>query len=311
MGSKPTIHWAGGWPWGVRRIGFRRGPRELSGAVREERREERRTCAPRFPFQGVALGASVTKLSPKLRDALRTTAKDHRPTGVDRARILAELQGRVGAAATLGTPTTGNATGSSVVRALTGKVAVVGCTALVLIAGAVLWMPRRSSQPTAQSVVPSKDSILRDVGSVPSKPTEAQGVPSASAAAEPPMPVTESVAEPAAKPVTKRSTGDHTGSRTALASDSISEEAAILSRAQAELRLGRAARTLQILAEHERRFKQGILAQERRTVRIQALCMLGRVAEANALMQGVSPQSLTGQSVRQACSSLPSNLQPK
>jgi hypothetical protein len=83
--------------------------------------------------------------------------------------------------------------------------------------------------------------------------------------------------------------------------DNLTEEAGILSRAQSALHSGHADSALQVLAEHERRFKYGILAQERTAVRIQALCALGRVNEANTLLRGLSPKSLTGESARQAC----------
>jgi hypothetical protein len=98
--------------------------------------------------------------------------------------------------------------------------------------------------------------------------------------------------------------------RPARARDSLSEEAAILSRAQSELHAGRATSALQVVAEHERKFKRGILAQERVAVKIQALCALGRSSEANALMGGLSAQSLTGDSARQACS-LSKNTTPR
>jgi hypothetical protein len=222
---------------------------------------------------------------------------------VDRARVLAELQGRVGVAATLASPPTGNSVGNGAIRAATGKFVVAGCTALAVVASVVLWMPRQSVRTLPQVVTSSKDSVVSEWVTPPPKTLDAPIAPNAPAVSQEP--------EVVAEHVTKKTAGVTVGSRAPIVHDSISEEAAILARAQSELRHGRAAQALQILAEHERRFKQGILSQERKTVRIQALCQMGRVAEANALMRGVSPQSLTGQSVRQACSSLPSSSPTK
>ena len=57
---------------------------------------------------------------------------------------------------------------------------------------------------------------------------------------------------------------------------------AILSRASAELRSGRPAAALAALADHQKRFPSGVLAEERTGARIQALCALGRTTEAKA-----------------------------
>jgi hypothetical protein len=83
--------------------------------------------------------------------------------------------------------------------------------------------------------------------------------------------------------------------------DTLADEVAILSRAEGELHRGRAQQALVLLGEHERRYKNGILAEERMAARIQALCALERVTEANTLLGKLSPQSLHGASSRQAC----------
>ena len=63
------------------------------------------------------------------------------------------------------------------------------------------------------------------------------------------------------------------------------------------------ARLSRLLNEHERRFGNGLLAEERIAARIQALCALGRTTEADAQLARLSPKSLHGEPARQACSS--------
>lgn len=62
-----------------------------------------------------------------------------------------------------------------------------------------------------------------------------------------------------------RKVGDHLG-----------QEVSILSRATGELHAGHAASALKAVEEHERRFPNGMLVQERRVARAQALRALGR-----------------------------------
>ena len=84
--------------------------------------------------------------------------------------------------------------------------------------------------------------------------------------------------------------------------DSLAEEVALLSSAQRELHSGRFTAALTVLGEHQRKFPRGALGQERVAARIQALCGLGRVKEADAELARVSPESLHAARVREACS---------
>jgi hypothetical protein len=130
--------------------------------------------------------------------------------------------------------------------------------------------------------------------------TEAAPVPSAAPAiapqqASPAAPVTGLDSNPA-KSGPAASTREQPRSR-----DSLSEEVAILSRAETELHSGRPEAALKTLSEHERRFPRGILKEERIAARIQALCALGRGSEANGLLARLKPGSLHGETSRQAC----------
>jgi hypothetical protein len=66
--------------------------------------------------------------------------------------------------------------------------------------------------------------------------------------------------------------------------DSLPEEVRLLSRAEKQLNSGLAEDALKTLTEHEHRFPNGALAEERLAARIHALCTLGRTAEARAEM---------------------------
>jgi hypothetical protein len=81
----------------------------------------------------------------------------------------------------------------------------------------------------------------------------------------------------------------------------LAEEVELLSRANQELHSRRFSAALQVLGEHQRKFPRGKLSQERVAARIQALCGLGRVKEADAELERVSPGSLHGGRVREAC----------
>jgi len=86
------------------------------------------------------------------------------------------------------------------------------------------------------------------------------------------------------------------------------EEVAILSKATSELRAGRANDGLKLLEEHERKFPSGRLAGERRAARIQALCALGKLPEAEAelaRLKASSPRSPHLARAQRACGLAP------
>ena len=89
---------------------------------------------------------------------------------------------------------------------------------------------------------------------------------------------------------------------------SLSEEVALLSRAETDLHAGRFESALRSLDEHERRFPHGALEQDRMAARAQALCALGRTAEAQAPLERLArtaPNSPNEERARQACRNAP------
>jgi hypothetical protein len=182
-----------------------------------------------------------------------------------------------------------------------GKSAAVAVAALVIVAGGGASMYFLTHRSVPEVVNSPKDSVVvREIATTHvAAETSMMSLPLPREAA------TNAIVDPpkAVTPVSsvRRPTRSH---------DNLAEEAAILARAQSELHSGRPSSSLKVLTEYDRKFKHGILTQERTAVKIQALCALGRGTEANALMGGLSPQSLTGESARQACSST-KNVAPR
>jgi outer membrane protein assembly factor BamD (BamD/ComL family) len=78
----------------------------------------------------------------------------------------------------------------------------------------------------------------------------------------------------------------------------------LLSRAEQQMNDGLAADALKTLAEHERRFPTGSLAEERLAARVQALCMLGRTADAKSDLMRLTrayPRSPQLERARRVC----------
>jgi hypothetical protein len=77
----------------------------------------------------------------------------------------------------------------------------------------------------------------------------------------------------------------------------------LLSRATSDLHRGNAADALKVLNEHGREFPNGLLSEERRGARAQALCLLGRTSEARAELAHLTPQSPAAARAQQVCGS--------
>lgn len=99
-----------------------------------------------------------------------------------------------------------------------------------------------------------------------------------------------------------RTSAPHSGAR--ASSDSLSEEVALLARATSELNGGRPDDALRTVGEYERRFPGGALTDERLATRVEALCALGKGAEARAevaKLVRLHPRSPYLERVRRAC----------
>jgi hypothetical protein len=83
--------------------------------------------------------------------------------------------------------------------------------------------------------------------------------------------------------------------------DRLAAEVALLSRATRDLRTDRPTEALNALDEYRRKFPKGLLAEEHRAARAQALCALGRFDEANARLAELPAQSPLAAQARRFC----------
>jgi hypothetical protein len=234
----------------------------------------------------------MSDLSPQLKELVEAGKSASRPSDADAARVLAALRSRLGDAAVLGAEASG-ATASGSAGVSLGKAAAATVTGLALVGG--LWFFAARNPRVASSAAAS---IPRAVA------TEAVEVPLAPsvAAVESAAPALPQL-EPVPIPTSNNTDRDSRSSAAPRARDSLSEEVAILSRAETALHSGKPQAALKLLDEHERKFKHGLLTEERIAARVQALCALGRTAEADAQLARLSPKSLQSVRARQACNS--------
>jgi hypothetical protein len=199
-----------------------------------------------------------------------------RPSQADRERMLEALRARIaqGAAPGMGGPTP-----------VRGWPLVSGLGGAALLGGLLLWQ----LGPAA----PAAPALL-----APALPI--RGIVAhaklASVAPAAPLP-SESTAPAAVAPEVTRSLGPR------APGGGLSEEVALLSRAETELHASRFGKALRLLDEYERRFPKGALMQESVAARVQALCAVGRVADAMAQLKRLSPGSPHAGRARAACGS--------
>ncbi len=220
-----------------------------------------------------------------------------RPSDADRERVLVALRARLGEAALLATSAVQAPPATSpwaIVRAKLVKWGWVGPT--VVVAGAV-WLAPHARQQREQAALAAHPSAVNSVSAQPAASPSAAPEPAVVASAEP-------VERALPRPEAPDGRPTDAPKPQARSRDSLAEEVALLSRAETELHAGRPAKALLALAEHQRKFPRGALAEERTAARIQALCALGRSDEANAQLRQllhISPNSPQEERARQAC----------
>jgi len=240
----------------------------------------------------------MSGLSPELSEFVQVSRSALRPTEADSARILEALRAQLGDAAVVGAQTAQAAVTSASTSFLFGKGSLLSLVGLAMLGG--IWFFAAHNPRAA----------LRDTNAVSSIATTASAnialAPRLTSSSTPLSP--EPAASEGAAVANLGSDGDKL--RPAASHhvhDRLAEEVAIIARAEAALRSGRPAVALEVLNEHERKFGNGLLAEERIAARAQALCALGRTAEAEAQLTQLSPDSLHGRPSRKACGSQKSN----
>jgi hypothetical protein len=224
----------------------------------------------------------MERLNPSAEELVRATRQALKPNEADRERVfqalLPHVGGLQGAEGMNGLPRASAAGRGILVKA---SAVLVGLG----VVGGGLFLASRPAPPATKTVAVAPQK------SPPEAPSPAD-VPPESAVPAPPQ------AEVAEKrpPAPARS------------ADNLAQEVAILSRAGSELHAGRPAEALKVLEEHQRRFPGGVLTQERSATRVQALCALGRMKEAQnelARLARTAPQSPHVARAKKACGFAP------
>jgi hypothetical protein len=232
----------------------------------------------------------MSDLSPEMKQLVMAGKSASRPSAADSARILEALRARLGDAAVL--PETGQAAAGSSSGFLFGKAAAIGIAGLAVVGG--LWFFAARDHRVVSSEPQSVPSVAAAISAEPSLVP----VVTASSAPDSPQLAPETVAN-----LGKVDRADPRAVDSHRVRDNLSEEVAILSRAETELHSGKPEAALRLLNEHERKFGNGLLTEERIAARVQALCALGRTTEADAQLARLSPKSVQGEQARQACNS--------
>jgi hypothetical protein len=220
----------------------------------------------------------LSLLSPKARALVEAGRGAQRPTALDRERIQNALKSRLGAGAF---EPSGGATPSSSVAGSSAAL-VSGVVLGIAVLGGALFLAARvpSSPERAPEIAPSAISAPQVLPEASTAPSEA-ALPLSASASPPPSEA------PAATVRSKQ--------------DRLAREVALLSSATKSLNAGRPAEALKVLDEHQRKFPGGLLAEERRAARAQALCSLGRVAEARSELARLAPRSPAAARAQQVC----------
>lgn len=197
-------------------------------------------------------------LSREAADLVEHGRQALRPSAADKARILANLKAQLPPPAPeLAPPTSG---GMSV-----GAKALLIATGAAVVVAAVVTLTSR--QPGETQKVNDGSSVATSA-SVDNEATVApRSMPSAAEVQAAPAPSLL----PSATVASSRGT----------VGDRLSEEVALLTRAQREFHSGNLTAALAAVDEHRRKFARGTLGQERVKLRVEILCGLGRTSEAN------------------------------
>jgi len=217
----------------------------------------------------------MSNLSPHAQLLVRAGAKAARPSDTDRTRLFEAMRGRLGDAAMVGEATA--TVGKGLASALWAKVTATTLGVGLLIGGgaaALNQAPERVAKLGRPAIAAERIAPLAPVVSTP--------IPAAA-----PEVATANVAR---VPTLAHRSGDR-----------LAQEVTLLSRATSALRSGHPADALKALNEHQSLFPKGVLAEERRAARAQALCALNRRSEAQGDLATLGRSSPQAARARQAC----------
>lgn len=216
----------------------------------------------------------MTDMSTQLRSLVTAAKAANLPSEAARMRVLQALETQLGHSAILEQGSTiGAATGPTSIV----KVAALSAVGIALLGGAAWLQWGTAKEPSTQPVqAPAAPSAAAQPA--------ASGNPIASVTVDDLPLATATEPKPNAHGISINGRGRNR--------DRLAEEVAVISRAQGEITASRLDSALRLLDEHERKFPNGILTEERIAARVQALCALGRTTEATTQLNRLSPRSL-------------------
>jgi hypothetical protein len=224
----------------------------------------------------------MSEHEPELQRMLDLYRDVQSPDAAARARVWQQVESSVAPPAAASQAAPASALGGGTKLVLLGS---------AIAAGGALWLlaATNPAEPRTQPQVepPEQRQAAPDVLPVATDPP----VPSPSAGAGAPAARLEQRPARAERP-------------TPAPSSSLAEELELVSAAQTALDSGDGARALSLLRRHQRRFPAGALAEEREAGRVEALCALGRRAQAqHAAARFIErfPGSPRATRLRQAC----------
>jgi hypothetical protein len=255
----------------------------------------------------------VAELSPEGEDLVRSGRQADQPTDADRERVRRALEARLGLAIGSGAAGTGGAMPSGARPAGRWALARWVSVGLAGLAGAGLFFAPRGTGgvrgsaglPAARPIATATATSGIGQGPAPNDGEErATASGSATSAADAPARAPAQDTREALEGQRPSPSINARPSDAAHPRSTLSEEVLLLSRAETDLHAGRFESALRSLDEHERRFPRGALEPERTSARAQALCALGRNAEAQASLEQLArtaPNSPNEERARQAC----------
>jgi hypothetical protein len=228
----------------------------------------------------------MAALTPRARALVQAGRDGFRPADADRSRIEGALEARLPDAFPPDAPGAGGPSVAPPAAAggwhLAAGLAVGAC----VLAGAGIFATQWAGSRAGSSAAPPAAAVT--VAPSVSMP-----------AAEAPAPEGEPAA--AGGPDTASAPAELHAPAAPRARDRLAEEVALLSRATTDLRAGRTGDALRALDEHQRRFPNGALREERSAARAQALCASRRVIEGRAELARLAAGSPAAVRARQVC----------
>ena len=183
-------------------------------------------------------------------------------------------------------------------------VTAVATATVVAVLGLGLGLGDRASPPPVPSSTPPPSAPSEPSPAAPSPPPlpppPVEPDPASAAVAAPPLP---SSPTRRAKPRGGRDDPAHDDKQEPTV-DPLLAEMALIQRARRALQAGQAARALEVLDAHARAFAQGQMREDRRVLRIEALCAAGKAPQARAearMFLRTFPDSAHASRVRAMC----------